>query len=85
MKTADPQTRGRRSRGLVAAAGVLALVVLAGGWWGLTRGRPWLYGLEAYVYGFPLVMMDITKDMSTAVATTGGFGARFVDIQGATV
>ena len=30
-----------------------------------------LYGIEAYVYGFPLVMMDVTKDVSTAVPTPG--------------
>ena len=27
--------------------------------------------MEAYVYGFPLIMMDLTKDQGTAVATAG--------------
>jgi hypothetical protein len=29
--------------------------------------RPWLYGLEAYTYAFPLVVMDIAKQAATAV------------------
>ena len=31
---------------------------------------PWLRGIKAYVYGFPLVMMDLTKEAATA-ATPG--------------
>jgi hypothetical protein len=31
----------------------------------------YIYGLESYVYGFPLVMMDVTKDVSTAVPSAG--------------
>jgi hypothetical protein len=52
---------------------IVAAVLLAsaGGWWALKQGRPWLYGVEAYVYGFPLIMMDLTKDAATAVPTAG--------------
>jgi hypothetical protein len=56
---------------VIFVAGLLA----AGGWWALKQGRPWLYGVEAYVYGFPLVMMDLTKDVSTAVPAAGEFTA----------
>ena len=31
---------------------------------------PWLRGIKAYVYGFPMVMMDLTKEAATA-ATVG--------------
>jgi len=31
---------------------------------------PWLRGMKAYVYGFPLIMMDLTKEAATA-ATAG--------------
>ena len=31
---------------------------------------PWLRGIKAYVYGFPLIMMDLTKEAATA-ATAG--------------
>src|SRR5512135_3246773 len=36
------------------------------GWWVL----PWLRGVKAYVYGFPLVMMDLTRE-AAAGATVG--------------
>ncbi len=52
-----------------------ALLASAGGWWALKQGEPWLYGLEAYVYGFPLIMMDLTKEVSTAVPTAVEFTA----------
>jgi hypothetical protein len=31
---------------------------------------PWLRGMKAYVYGFPLIMMDLTREAATA-ATVG--------------
>jgi hypothetical protein len=31
---------------------------------------PWLRGMKAYVYGFPLVMMDLTRE-AAAAATVG--------------
>ena len=48
-----------------------AFLALGGGWWALEEGRPWLYGLDAYVYSFPLIMMDLTKEVSTPVPTAG--------------
>jgi hypothetical protein len=69
-------TAGTRAFGLHAkrwtfAIVVAALLLAAGGWWALKQGRPWLYGLEAYLYGFPLIMMDLTKEAATAVPTAG--------------
>jgi len=74
MKT-GMQVRGRRTKRWTLIIVIAALLASAGGWWALKQGRPWLYGLEAYMYGFPLVMMDLTKDVSTAVPTAGEFTA----------
>jgi hypothetical protein len=35
----------------------------------------YLLGMEAYVYGFPLVIMDVTKDGLTAASTSGEYSA----------
>ncbi len=48
---------------------LLIAAVLGRGY--LQEGRAWYYGLQAYLYGFPLVMMDLTKDQGTAVPTAG--------------
>jgi hypothetical protein len=61
----------RRAKLWTLAAICVALLVAFPGRWLLKEGRAWLYGLEAYIYGFPLVMMDVTKDVSTAVSTAG--------------
>jgi len=58
---------------VVIGAAVLALAATGPGL--VREGRAWLYGVEAYVYGFPLIMMDLTKDASTAVPTAGEFTA----------
>src|SRR5271167_3187862 len=50
---------------------VLALFLIVGGYWYLTEGWAWLYGTEAYIYGFPMIMMDLTKDAGTATSTPG--------------
>lgn len=39
------------------------------------EGRDWVYGHEAYMYGFPAVMMDVTKEVSTAVPKAGEYAA----------
>ena len=73
--TASLRTRGRRAKRWTLALVGAALLALAGGWWALKQGEPWLNGLEAYVYGFPLIMMDLTKEVSTAVPTASEFTA----------
>jgi hypothetical protein len=74
MKTNNPTSRRRAKRWMLALI-CAVLVASAGGWWALKEGRPWLYGLQAYLYGFPLIMMDLTKGTSTAVPTAGEFTA----------
>jgi hypothetical protein len=74
MKASSSSKRRRAKRWTVVLI-CAALIVSAGAWWALKHGRPWLYGLEAYLYGFPLIMMDLTREVSTAVPTAGEFTA----------
>ena len=61
-----------RKKGLVRAALiVVALLAIVCGYWYLTEGWAWLYGTEAYVYAFPMMMMDLTKNAATATSTPG--------------
>jgi hypothetical protein len=54
---------------------VAALLAGAGGCALVKEGRAWVYGLEAYLYGFPLIMMDLTKDAATSVPVAGEIAA----------
>ena len=61
----DQGRRSRReSRQEAVRCSSLAVLLVAGilGRGYLQEGRAWYYGLQAYLYGFPLVMMDLTKD-----------------------
>jgi hypothetical protein len=49
---------------LVSLGVVLVAAILGRGT--LQEGRAWWYGLHAYIYGFPLIMMDLTKEAATA-------------------
>jgi hypothetical protein len=69
--TADIRRYGRRAQRWTLAVIGAALLASAGGCGLVQEGRAWLYGLEAYIYGFPLIMMDLTRDVSTAVPTAG--------------
>ena len=70
MTSSDTPNPKRKKRWLRSLLVVLALLILGGGYWYLTEGWAWLYGTEAYIYGFPLIMMDLTKDAGTAVIHT---------------
>jgi hypothetical protein len=67
----NPQTKAPRAKRWKLALLCAALIAAGGAWWGLKEGRPWLYGIQAYIYGFPLIMMDLTKEASTAVPSAG--------------
>ena len=56
--------------GVIAA---LAAVILS--WGNLRQGAGYLLGQEAYVYGFPLVMMDMTREVMTSAPTSGEYAA----------
>ena len=72
---ASTQKETRRGKAWKVVLIVLAVFLIGGGWWVWKEGRPWYYGLEAYVYGFPMMMMDLTMEAATAVPTAGQFGA----------
>jgi len=71
----NPQTNAPRAKRWKLALIFAVLVATAGGWWGLKEGLPWFHGIQAYIYGFPLVMMDLTKEASTSAAAPGEFTA----------
>ena len=74
MSVQGERSSGRARRwAVVTAAVLLAAVVLGRGY--VREGRAWWHGLNAYVYGFPLIMMDLTKEASTAVPVPGEFTA----------
>ena len=61
----------RRTRRWSWVVIIATLLLAAGSYLWFTQLQPWVYGMEAYVYGFPLVIMDLTKDAGTAVSTAG--------------
>ena len=67
----NTRTQGRRTKRWKLIFLCVTLLALPAGWWVLKDGQPWLYGIESYIYGFPLIMMDLTKEVSTAVSTAG--------------
>ena len=71
MTSSDTHNRNRKRRWLRPVLVVVALLILGGGYWYFTEGWAWLYGTEAYIYGFPMIMMDLTKDAGTATSTPG--------------
>lgn len=74
MKTSTEQQAKRGKKGKIFAL-VLVVVFVGGGWWVWKEGRPWYQGVQAYIYGFPLVVMDLTRQASTAVPAPGEFTA----------
>ena len=52
----------------------LVLIGIACGWWALQVGLPWLRAIKAYIFAFPLIMMDLTKEAATA-STAGEIAA----------
>jgi hypothetical protein len=59
-----------------AVAAVMAALVSGGASaWTLREEAGYLLGEEEYVYGFPLVMMDVTRQVVTATAKSGEYSA----------
>ena len=67
----NPQNKTKRGKLWKVILIIVAIALASGGWWVWKEGRPWYYGVKAYIYGFPLVVMDITREVSTAVPTPG--------------
>jgi hypothetical protein len=74
MGEALKNPRGRAKRWILGSAAVLLVAAVLGRGY-IQEARSWWNGLNAYVYGFPLVMMDLTREASTAVPTAGEFTA----------
>lgn len=53
--------RGKWWKRILIAAAIIALPVT---WWAVREGKPWLDGIQAYIYAFPMVMMDLTREAS---------------------
>jgi hypothetical protein len=71
----NPQSKSPRTKRWKPIA-LAALIIAAGaGWWVLKEGLPWIHGIQAYIYGFPMIMMDLTKEAATAVPASGEFTA----------
>ena len=60
---------------LTGAMVAIALLVITPGCKVAEEAKGVVYGLEEYVYGFPLVLMDITKDKVTAASKAGEYTA----------
>jgi hypothetical protein len=62
---------------LFQAIAALVVVFLSSGAsaWSLREGAGYLLGEEEYVYGFPLVMMDVTREVTTAASKPGEYAA----------
>jgi hypothetical protein len=65
---------GRLARWLLGILGAVVVAAFLGRGF-IQEGRAWWYGLQTYVYGFPLIMMDLTREASTSVPTAGEFTA----------
>jgi hypothetical protein len=66
--------RSWRGQGAVlAACGALLLSMAGCGW--VNEGKAWYDGVQAYVYGCPLLMMGLTRAAGTATARPGEFAA----------
>jgi hypothetical protein len=72
---AEPGRGAGRARRWILALAALAVLALAGGRGLFREGRAWLYGTQAYLYGFPLVVMDLTMRAGTAASTPGEYAA----------
>lgn len=62
---------------VLQAIAALAAILLstAAPAWTLRESGGHLLGEEAYVYGFPLVMMDVTREVTTAASKSGEYAA----------
>ncbi|WP_295448760.1 hypothetical protein [uncultured Thiodictyon sp.] len=64
-------TRAPRLRPWALALAGAALLAAGPGCGLVKEGKAWLYGVQAYVFGFPLVVMDLTKEAATGVPRAG--------------
>ena len=70
----DTSKKSRRVRWLVGGIVVLVLIAVAIFFKVGRRGEEYIYGMESYVYGYPLVMMDVTREVLTAAPAPNSEG-----------
>ena len=83
MLVATSQQAGTKTHHPKTKFYLIAILVLAAiiGWLlvkppaKVVEVESYVYGMEEYVYAYPLVMMDVTKDVLTATATAGEYSA----------
>ncbi|MGO9116325.1 MAG: DUF1254 domain-containing protein [Desulfomonilaceae bacterium] len=59
---------------MILATACLAFVISVVGCGVVKEGEAYLYGMESYVFGYPLVMMDVTREVLTAAAAPNSEG-----------
>jgi hypothetical protein len=94
MPVASPEQTDTKTHHPKTKFFVIVIVVLAAiiGWLlvkppaKVVEGESFILGMETYVYGYPLVMMDLTRQVMTATPTAGEFSApinQFQKLRGA--
>ncbi len=74
MFTPTEGKKSRRKRALFIVAALVLLVALFGRGT-IKEGLAWLNGMQTYVYAFPMMVMDKTREVWTAVPEAGQFYA----------
>jgi hypothetical protein len=64
----------QRARRIVLLALGLLVVVSALSWGKIKEEAAYIMGMETYVYGYPLVVMDVTREVLTAAAAPNAAG-----------
>ena len=69
-------TTKKSRRPLWLGLGVVALVLIAIAVYFKVgrRAQEYIYGMESYVYGYPIVMMDVTREVLTAAPAPNSEG-----------
>ena len=70
----SPSRFWRLGKPVILAATCIAFVISVVGCGMVKEGEAYLYGMESYVFGYPLVMMDVTRDVLTAAAAPNSEG-----------
>lgn len=58
-----------------AVAGIFVISMFLGACSKVEEAKTYFYAMDSYVYGYPLVMMGVTKDVLTATSKSGQFSA----------
>lgn len=64
----------RAERPMIPVALCLSLVIAMGGCGKVKEEKAYIYGMESWVYGYPLVLMDVTRKVLTAAPAPNSEG-----------